>query len=239
MYEQDFIRDYMFASVLGNHDNMARNGSTSPEYFMFANNFPRNGYPGQMGICYWFRYGNVLFIMLNNEAMADTAGLEAAKKWAAGVIKRQKGQYRHIVLCEHYQWFDGRNGKTSWYGKWQDFCDEYGVALALSGNNHTYQRTHSLYHDQVVPDGKGTVYMVVPSSDGDRGVEAGTLTQNTEKLAHTYSSHIRSANGEVKTIGCVLVKVNADSIATKLVYIDENKVTHVADEHAGRWLPAR
>jgi hypothetical protein len=81
--------------------------------------------------------------------------------------------------------------------------------------------------------------MEVPSSDGDRGVEAGTLTYNTEKLAYTYSSHTSSGNGQVKTIGCVLVKVNAEGITTKLVYIDENKAAHVADEHAARALPTR
>ena len=239
LYEQDFIKNYMFANVLGNHDAMTRTGSTSSDYFMFANNFPCNGYAGQEGVCYWFIYNNVLFITLNNEAMAgNTAGQAAAKNWAAGVIKKLKGQYRYIFIGEHYQWFNGRTGSTSWYANWKDFCDEYGVALALSGNNHIYERTHPLCHDQVVADGKGTVYMEVPSSDGDRGVEAGTLTQNTEKLAYTYSSHVKSGNGEVKTMGCVLVKVTADSIATKLVYIDENKVSHVADEHSARALPA-
>jgi hypothetical protein len=239
LYEQDFIKNYMFANVLGNHDNMTRTGSTSSDYFMIANNFPRNGYAGQEGVCYWFLYNNVLFITFNNEAMSrSTAGQTAAKNWAAGVIKKLKGQYHYIFLGEHYQWFDGRTGKTSWYANWKEFCDEYGVALALSGNNHIYERTHPLYHDRVVADGKGTVYMEVPSSDGDRGVEAGTLTQNTEKLAYTYSSHTKSGNGEVRTIGCVLVKVTTEGVATKLVYIDENKVAHVADEHAAHALPA-
>jgi hypothetical protein len=240
LYEQDFIRNYMFANVLGNHDNMTRTGSTSSDYFMIANNFPRNGYPGQEGVCYWFMYNNVLFITLNNEAMSgNSAGLTAAKNWAAGVIQKLKGQYRYIFLAEHYQWFDGRTGKTSWYANWKDFCDEYGVALALSGNNHIYERTHPLYHDQAVADGKGTAYMEAPSSDGDRGVEAGTLTQNTEKLAYTYSSHTRSGNGEVKITGCVLVRVNAEGISTKLVYLDDNKAAHVADEHTVRALPVR
>jgi hypothetical protein len=240
LYEQDFIKNYMFANVLGNHDAMTRTGSTSADYFMFANNFPRNGYPGQEGVCYWFIYNNVLFITLNNEAMSrNAAGQTDAKNWAAGIIQKLKGQYRYIFIGEHYQWFNGRTGSTSWYANWKDFCNEHGVALALSGNNHIYERTHPLCHDQVVADGKGTVYMEVPSSDGDRGVEAGTLTQNTEKLAYTYSSHIKSGNGEVKTMGCVLVNVGAERITTRLVYIDENKVSHVADEHAARALPAR
>ena len=142
-------------------------------------------------------------------------------------------------LAEHYQWFDGRAGKTSWYAKWKDFCDEYGVALALSGNNHIYERTHPLCRDEVVPDGKGTIYMEAPCADGERGVEAGTLTQNTEKLAHTWSSHTKSGNGEVRTTGCVLVKVGVQDLTTRLVYLDENKATQVADEHTARLLPAR
>ena len=196
LYEQDFIKDYMFANVLGNHDNMTRGHSTSSDYFSMANNFPRNGYPGQQGVCYWFIYGKVLFLTLNNEAMSNNpAEQAAAKNWAAGVIQRLKGKYQYIFLCEHYQWFDGRTGKTSWYANWKDFCDEYGVALALAGNNHIYERSHPLRHDRVVADGKGTVYMAVPSSDGERGVKAGTLTYNTEKLAYTYSSQASSGNG--------------------------------------------
>jgi hypothetical protein len=240
LYEQDFIKDYMFANVLGNHDNMTRTGFTSSDFFGWANNFPRNGYPGQQGVCYWFLYGKVLFLALNNEAMANNpAGQAAAKNWAAGVIKRLKGKYQYIFLGEHYQWFDGRAGKTSWYANWKEFCDEYGVALALAGNNHIYQRSHPLCHDQVVADGKGTVYMAVPSSDGDRGVKAGQLTYNAEKLAYTYSSEASSGNGQVKTIGCVLVKVNAEGISTRLVYIGDDNAAHVADEHAALALPAR
>jgi hypothetical protein len=240
LYEQDFIRNYMFANVLGNHDAMTRTWFTSPEFFSVANNFPRNGYAGQRGVCYWFIYHNVLFITLNNEAMSKgPAELETAKKWAAQVITQLKGRYRYVFLAEHYQWFDGRSGKTSWYANWKDFCDEYGVALALSGNNHIYERSHPLCQDQVVADGKGTVYMEVPSSDGDRGVEAGPLKFNADKLAYTYSSHVGSNKGEVKTTGCVLVRVSPDQIGTKLVYLEGNKVPQVADEHVARALPAK
>lgn len=240
LYEQDFFKDYMFANVLGNHDAMTRTGFVSSAYFRIANNFPRNGYPGEEGVSYWFTYGNVLFLVCNNETLVKgTAEQTAAKNWAAGVIKQLQGKYRYVFLCEHYQWFDGRSGKTSWYANWKDFCDEYRVALALAGNNHIYERSHALHHDQVVADGKGTVYMAVPSSDGERGVKAGALTHNAEKLAYTYSSQTGSGNGEVRTIGCVLVKVDAENITTRLVYIEPGKAAQVADEHTARLLPAR
>jgi hypothetical protein len=70
-------------------------------------------------------------------------------------------------------------------------------------------------------------------------VEAGPLKYNAEKLAYTYSSHTASGKGEVKTAGCVLANVTADRITTRLVYLDDNKVAHVADEHTAVALPAR
>lgn len=232
LFEQPFARKYMFADVIGNHDWMIRGKGGNDEFFRVAHNNPTNGYAGQEGVCYWFIYGDVLFITLNNEAMRTGAEAEnAAKAWAASVIEKQKGRYKRIFLAEHYQWFDGRNGRTSWYKNWKDFCDKYHVTLALAGNNHVYKRTHPLRNDQVVPDGQGTVYMEVPSSDGERGVKAGPLKMNADKLAFTYSSQVHTSETSVKTIGCVLVDVRPDSIRTRLVYIDENNQVHVADDH--------
>ncbi len=232
LFEQPFARNYMFADVIGNHDWMARSGDGSSDYFRAAHHHPTNGYAGQEGVCYWFIYGDVLFLTFNNELLRKgPEAEETAKTWAAGVIEKQKGRYGRIFIAEHYQWFDGRNGKANWYEHWKDFCDKYGVTLALSGNNHIYERTHPLRGDQVVSDARGTIYMEAPSSDGERGIEAGSLTLNADKLAFTYSSHDHSNPTEVKTIGCVLVHVSPQAITMKLVYLDEHRAVQVADEH--------
>lgn len=239
LFEQPFASNYMFADVIGNHDWMMRRNGGKSEFFGVAHNNPANGYAGQEGVCYWFIYGDVLFLTFNNELMKTSPEAEAAAKtWAAGVIAKQKGKYKRIFIAEHYQWFDGRNGRSSWYDHWKDFCDEHHVTLALSGNNHVYERTHALWDDQVVADGLGTVYMEAPSSDGERGVEAGPLTMNADKLAFTYSSHEHSNEKEVKTIGCVLVDVGPKTIKTRLVYIDGKKEVQVADEHTIATLPS-
>jgi len=232
LFEQPFAQSHMFADVIGNHDWMRRSNGGSSDYFRVAHNNPTNGYAGQEGVCYWFIYGDVLFLTFNNELLRTGAEAEAtAKAWAADVIAKQKGKYKKIFIAEHYQWFDGRNGKASWYDHWKEFCDEHGVTLALSGNNHIYERTHPLRGDKVVPAGRGTIYMEAPSSDGERGVEAGELTMNADKLAFTWSSHEHSNKTEVRTIGCVLVHVSPTAITTKLVYLDEKRAVQVADEH--------
>ncbi|MBX7244723.1 MAG: metallophosphoesterase [Candidatus Sumerlaeaceae bacterium] len=239
LFEQPFALNYMFADVIGNHDWMMRRNGGNNKFFAVAHNNPTNGYAGQEGVCYWFIYGDVLFLTFNNEQMKTSPQAETeAKTWAAGVIKKQKGKYKRIFIAEHYQWFDGRNGKSSWYDHWKDFCDEHHVTLALSGNNHIYERTHTLWDDQVVSDSLGTVYMEAPSCDGERGVEAGPLTMNADKLAFTYSSHVPSSGGQVKTIGCVLVDVGPKSIKTRLVYIDDNGQVQTADEHTFATLPS-
>jgi hypothetical protein len=238
LFEQPFSSKYMFADVIGNHDWMKRRDGGNNEFFAVAHNNPTNGYAGQEGVSYWFIYGDVLFMAFNTEAMRDGPEAEAeAKAWAAGVIEKQKGKYKRIFIAQHYNWFDGRNGKSAWYDHWKDFCDEHHVTLAMSGHNHVYQRTHSLWDDQVVSDGLGTVYMVAPSSDGERGVEAGPLTMNAEKLAFTYSSHVYSTDGQVRTVGCVLVDVGPKSIKTRLVYMDEQNQAQIADEHTITTLP--
>ncbi|MCC6547846.1 metallophosphoesterase [Candidatus Sumerlaeota bacterium] len=232
LLDQPFAANYMFADVIGNHDWMKRRDGGSSEFFAVAHNNPTNGYAGQEGVCYWFIYGDVLFMTFNNEVMKTSPETEAeAKAWAAGVIEKQKGKFKRIFIAEHYQWFDGRNGRSSWYDHWKAFCDEHHVTLAMSGNNHIYERTHPLRGDQVVAPGLGTVYMEAPSSDGERGVKAGPLTLNADKLVFTYSSQEHSNQTEVKTIGCVLVNVSPQSIRTRLVYLDEKKQVQVADDH--------
>ena len=67
MYTERQFRDHMWAGVNGNHDNMTRNYVLSNEFFKNATANPLNGYDGEMGVCYWFRYGDALFVMLNNE----------------------------------------------------------------------------------------------------------------------------------------------------------------------------
>jgi hypothetical protein len=239
LFEQPFAANYMLADVIGNHDWMRRRDGGSNDYFAVTHNNPPNGYPGEEGVSYWFIYGDVLFITLNNETMKTSPeALAEAMNWAAGVIEQQRDRYKRIFIAQHYQWFDGRNGRSSWYEHWKEFCDEHQVTLALGGNNHVYQRTHPLRGDQVVEPGAGTIYMVAPSSDGERGVKAGPLTLNADKLAFTYSSQLHSSETSVRTIGCVLVDVGPESIRTRLVYLDDERRVRVEDDHTVATLPS-
>ena len=208
--EASFIRNYMYADVLGNHDWMTSAGTyvsngASNIFFGACHNNPKNGYSGQENICYYFYYGDALFICLNTEEYS-----QAQYTWAENVLRREKAQY--IFMVQHYQTFNTGGGKNgAGYTRWHELCDKYGVDVFFSGNSHVYIRSNSIYQDALSTDStKGTVYMVAPSSDGDRGSTFSGISSNQELIAKGWSDG-------TTTVACSLVTVSQSGIVTKLV----------------------
>ncbi len=194
LYTEKPFHNYMWAGVNGNHDNMTRtNKGNTNKFFRDAAAYPLNGYEGELGVCYFFKYGDVLFIMLNNESMRTEEGLQKAQEWVRKVVAENPSKYQ--VVCEHYQWFNGKTGKDAQYARWCELFDELGIELALSGNNHIYVSTRPLYGGKVAPAGKGTVYVQSTSSDNERGEEwdySKPLEFNTEKIKFRWGEGPKS-----------------------------------------------
>ncbi len=212
MYREENFHKYMWAGVNGNHDDMSRGYiKTSNEFFKYANAYPLNGYKGEEGVSYFFKYGDVLFIMLNNEAMKSDEGLQNAQEWVRKVVAENPAKYK--VVCEHYQWFYGQDGKDSQYARWSKLFDELGISLALGANNHIYMSTHPIYDGKVVADGKGTVYIQNPSSDNERGADYNRdedLKYNADKIKFRWSE------GD-NTVGALHLNVNKKRMTLKLL----------------------
>lgn len=231
LYEESYFTNYMWASMNGNHDNMDRTSTkNSSEYFRVANNVPQNGYEGQEGVCYYFKYNNALFIILNNEVLGTAISNEAtlkAQEWVSDVIKKNPSQF--IIVSEHYEWFNGITGNATNYGfkRWNTFFDEHGVDLALGGNNHIYLRTKPVYNGVPSTDPtKGTTYIQAPSSDNERGQGMNdTLSYNEELIDFRWTE-----GGP--TIGGSLIEINLEQI--KVTLLNRNGV--VLDEVI---IPAR
>lgn len=200
LYKEKTFREHMWASLNGNHDNMTRRYLLTNQFFRNVTANPMNGYPGEEGVCYWFKYNDALFIMLNNENMRDSTGFAAAAAWVEQVLS-QHPEARYKVVCEHYQWFFGTDGRTSQYGRWHEIFEKYGVNLALSGNNHIYVRAH---------DG-GVVYIQTPSSDDERGQELyGPLLANESLIDFRW-------NEGPKTVGALHLSVTPRKMTVTLL----------------------
>ena len=206
----NWMKNYMYVDTLGNHDWMTATGTyvadgATNKFFSATHNNPKNGYSGQENVCYYFYYSDVLFIVLNTEEYS-----QAQYDWAESVLKSANAQY--IVMVQHYEAFTPTGGKkSSGYNRWHNLCDEYGVDLFLSGNSHSYIRSNPIYKDKLGEDGKnGTVYMVAPSSDGDRGVSFNGITSNTDLIAKGWA-------GGTTQVACSIVSFSPSGIVTKLV----------------------
>ena len=214
LYSQPAFRRTMWGGLNGNHDNMSRRFQLTNAYFRDANYYPRNGYEGELGVCYYFKYGEVLFIMLNNEHMRTDSGLVAAQKWVRNVIKENQAGSRYTVVCEHYQWFFGGNGASSQYDRWKQLFDECGVDLAIAGNNHIYVRSAPLKADKVTASNAGTTYVQMPSSDNERGQKPiGPLEHNADKLRFRW-------NEGPHTVGALHLNVDSCRISVQLLNRD-------------------
>ena len=208
LYANHQFKNYVWAGVNGNHDNMARGyARQTNEFFLYANNNPGNGYEGEIGVCYHFRYGDVLFIMLNNENMRDEAGLSKAQAWVRKVIAGHPAPF--VVVMEHYQWFFGNNGKFSQYERWHNLFDECGVDLAISGNNHIYARTNAIYENKETDGRQGTVYVQTPSSDNGRGRTLEEWTDNQDLIKFRWSEG-------PNTVGALLLKAESGALSLTL-----------------------
>lgn len=205
-----WICDYMYADTIGNHDWMTSAGTTvdkgaSHIFFGANHNNPKNGYEGQENICYYFYYGDALFICLNTEEYS-----QEQYDWCEEVLKNSDAQYK--FLFQHYQMFnkDGSFCKTG-YTRWHELCDKYGIDVAFSGNSHVYVRSKSIYNGELNTDKtKGTVYMVAPSSDGDRGMSPCDVTKNTEIVAKNWA-------GGTYQVASSIVNVRENYISIKLI----------------------
>lgn len=211
--EQPAYKNHMWAAVQGNHDQQNRNNEKTDAYFRDSHFFPRNGYEGQEGIAYWFRYGDVLFIMLNNEAMRTKASLEPVFEWMENVVSENPSKY--IVVVEHHQWLIGTDGSNSNLDRFRDVFDRLGVDLAISGHNHAYLRTYPLKDRLPVEPEEGTFYVVNSSSDRNRGRGLKSLVANKNIVAKRWSEGSQ-------TVGAMLMDVNPERIVMTLYDVNGN-----------------
>ena len=227
MFEEDNFNEFIWARVNGNHDNWTRNSMVSHDFpaenpfFIGTSYYPQNGYEGQMGVCYRFRYGNTLFLMLNTERMNNGPEFEAAEKWLRSSVAFERGGANpptFVVVCMHYEWFSGTNGRSVQYARWHRIFDELGVDLAVAGNNHVYVRSHALYDDKVTDGSYGTVYIQTTSSDNDRGRKFDDVDmQNADKIACRWTEGSYS-------VSAIHMDVTPERIALTLMDRNGNRI---------------
>lgn len=153
------LRSLPVANTIGNHDD---DSTLYGEIFNNPNEVDELN-PSEAGTGYYYTYGDVLFITINsnNNLMLDTAKVlrEATQahpdtKWR--VVTMHHNPYSASLSDDDFS--EERLFFSSLY-------DLYDIDLCLSGHDHFYSRTDTMYAGEVT-DGEGTVYVQSSSASG-------------------------------------------------------------------------
>ncbi|MBR4857669.1 MAG: metallophosphoesterase [Clostridia bacterium] len=166
------------ATTIGNHD---RKGVA---YKTFTNmpNQDDAFVSSYIGDDYWFRKGDVLFLVMDSN---NASGIDHRNFVKEAVKANPDAKWK--VMMAHHDLYSGRlpnreseNQLLRWI--WGPIADEFGIDLFLLGHSHYYTVTNPVYNQKsvaefqpVMTDNKGTVYMVSgsitrPRDDDDIGL---------------------------------------------------------------------
>jgi hypothetical protein len=169
--------------ILGNHDRNAR------LYYDFMS-VPAPKY------CYNYRSGDVEFWLLDTDH--DIRPGSYQYRWLEETLRQSNATWK--VVVHHYPPYSSddddygdSNTEPTEGGDLRVraltiLYDEYGVDVCFSGHIHSYERTYPMRAGAIVPDGKGTVYVVVGGGGGDleRAAPTRATFTHTVRRGHHY-----------------------------------------------------
>lgn len=153
-----------FAPAIGNHDRKSV-GYKSYTYLPNENDVTFRSY---IGTDYWYRYGDVLFLMFDS----CNTSMRAHHKFAKEATKANEDA-KWIVASMHHDMFGGREPwldteNTLLRFLWMPLFDRYGIDVCLYGHSHYYSASNIIYENktvtdlketEIVSDAEGTVYL--------------------------------------------------------------------------------
>lgn len=200
-----------FITTVGNHEYYD-NGTTTTDNSVYNHFFfnPQNGPEHVKGSSYYFIYNDALFIMLDSE---ERNNLVEQQNWFRDVCKNTICSY--IIVGTHKSCYAGAeyasDGKY-FLEKWGAIFDECAVDLVLSGHDHMYARTKSIYADEVTTEKyKGTTYIL----GGSAGIKYYSKKNDTnlEKWDHYFD----------QTTCCVAITLGKEKLHIETLSMD-NKI---------------
>ena len=168
------MRNLPMATTIGNHDHK---GTTYKHYVNNPNSQLIS--TSKSGTPYWFRYGDVLFVVFNttninvfeSHALAEKA-IEANKdaKWRVAV-------FHHDIYGTGHHACDDDNYLLQ--GVFSAILDKFEFDLAFDGHEHYYGRSYNMLNNEIVDldytankvtDPDGTLYITTASASGKNRV---------------------------------------------------------------------
>lgn len=156
-------KDIAVAAIPGNHEYYHTSGGeyVSPEFFNQFHNNPQNGVTERLNSSYYFKYGNILFIMIDT---INQKYLSEQKEWFRNTVENNPAQW--IIVGSHANAITGGwySHDSKWMAtNWGSLFEEYQVDLVIGGHEHVFIRKNLMYKNEVNND-LGVSYYVSPAA---------------------------------------------------------------------------
>ena len=180
--DQQVLYSLPVATVIGNHDNSS---NAYGQHFNVPNESGEYG-TTDAGSDYWFRYGNVLFLVLNVNNMSDAEHRMFMEK---AMAQNQDAEW-NIVTMHHSVYSVANHALENDIIQRRNtlvpIFEELGIDVVLQGHDHVYVRTYMMddfnavtesekYTDQngdgvpdAVTDPDGILYVTANSASGSK-----------------------------------------------------------------------
>ena len=140
--------------VLGNHDD---DHDGYPGNYLKLFGLPENG-PKDLEAehAYSFRYGGVLFVVLDSNLDPDTQ-----TDWLRDTLSQSQDRWKIVIAHHPFYASKAHRDASDLRDAWCPLLEEYGVHLVLQGHDHAYMRTFPMLQGkQVASPAEGVNYVV-------------------------------------------------------------------------------
>ncbi|MBQ7121054.1 MAG: metallophosphoesterase family protein [Clostridia bacterium] len=173
------LKKMPIATTIGNHD---RKGVAYKTFTNMPNEQKNSLVSSYIGENYWFRKGDVLFLVMDSN---NGSGIDH-RNFVKNAVK-ENSDAKWKVMMAHHDLYSGRIPHRESENEllrmiWGPIADEFGIDLVLLGHSHYYTVSNVLYNGKCVApysaemtNNEGTVYMVSgsitrPRDDSDLGL---------------------------------------------------------------------
>jgi len=219
----EYLRSYPMAAANGNHD---KSGTTFTKYFNNPNAYT-GIYPMSFGESYWFRYGDVLFVMINSIRWEAIGNLDTINAVKAAVEANPDAKWR--VAVTHYDFYGPgphvpETKVTEKKKMLVPIFEHYDFDLVLNGHDHVYGRSYFMEDDKIVEnegystgtvvDPEGILYVTASGSKGNSRTEG---SYNYPWIAKDYISPNNCYSTIEITDDGQLKLVTVDAVTEKVI----------------------
>ena len=199
-----------FMTTAGNHEyyTTASGSYDSPYIYNQYFNNPNNSFTGRINSTYYFKYNNILFIMLDT---IKTDMMAEHREWLINVLENNKSDFiivgMHCGLTSTGKYIGDANNQKA---EFLDIFENYSVDLVLSGHEHVFSVTSTVYQGKKNPE-LGTTY-VVGAAAGNKMYKAQSIHSKDKDKVYDetnyscYSGSIIEVNDEKLTLKYYNVK---------------------------------